>query len=415
VLSIWDTKTGKETVMPKDPEHIEHTSVISGLAFSPDGQMLATASLDYSIRLWDLTRRERLTTLKGHLSEVWAIAFSPDGQTLVSGAKDGGVKFWSPRRQKKEDVFTGASLPLAFSKDNRTLVALKRHDGQEAVVFLSLATGEPERQFQLDPPRFRAGPHFGFGPSVALSQDLRILVQGLDDGSVKVWNTETSDSHALKASDHHVDLVALSPDGRILLTSERDQTLRWWNLRDATSGSLETEARKVLFSPDGHTLAAFQRENTIELWDVAARSRRTHLVVEAQLGFSAAFSPDSRLLAVVCQDDSIRLWDVATGSVVGACVGHKQPVFSVAFSPDGKTLASASDDSTMRLWNVATQQELVTDRRLGGGTSGLLFSPDGRLLVAGSGPLSQRSGLRFYRAPALGEIEATTAQAGLKK
>ncbi|HKS36007.1 MAG TPA: serine/threonine-protein kinase, partial [Verrucomicrobiae bacterium] len=109
VVSIWDAKTGREVaVMPESPEHIEHISFISRVTFSPDGQTLATASYDYSIRLWDFAKRERLTTLQGHLSEVWALAFSPDGQALVSGAKDGGVKRWSTHRQKKTDALAGA-------------------------------------------------------------------------------------------------------------------------------------------------------------------------------------------------------------------------------------------------------------------------------------------------------------------
>jgi WD40 repeat protein len=84
----------------------------------------------------------------------------------------------------------GAWRPLVLSKDGRTLAALS---GPEAVAFLNLATGESEQQFPLEG---MEGPRrgFGFGPSVALSADLRTLAQGLDDGNVRLWNTETGDS-----------------------------------------------------------------------------------------------------------------------------------------------------------------------------------------------------------------------------
>jgi WD40 repeat protein len=256
---------------------------------------------------------------------------------------------------------------------------------------------------------------FGFGPSVALSADLRTLAQGLDDGTVRLRNTETGDITNLKAADSHIDLIALSPDGRILITGGHDQNLRWWDLRHHTNTVLATEAYRVLFSPDGRTLAAFQRGDAIQLWDVATLSLRTNLVSDAQPGpgSEAAFSLDGRILAVASSDDAIHLLDVATGKLLGTCTGHKQPVFSVAFSPDGRTLATASDDSTLKFWNVATQQELLSLRRLGGALRGLMFSTDGRLLV-GSSLSSLSGGLRFYRAPLLSETDAANAQTSRK-
>ncbi len=408
VLSVWDTQSGKETTLPADPEHIEHTGAISALAFSPDGRLLATASWDHSLRLWDFAARKRLITLQGHLSEVWAIAFSPDGQYLASGAKDGQINFWQTQRPQKDDSLPGNWLPLAFSRDSQTLVAA---DQRGAVTFFNLATRQPEQQFQLESPRFRRPPG-----RISLTGDLGTMAEGLEDGRVKLWNTQTREALTLKACDSPVNLVALSPDGRELVTGGFDQPLHWWDLRTSTCSLLDTEAHRVLFSPDGRTLAAFGRGNTIQLWDVATRSLRTNLVVEPAPGFSAAFSPDGHILATTAGpedvDNAIRLWDTATGKLLGACTGHKQAVFSIAFSPDGKTLATSSDDSTLKFWNVATQQELLSFRRLGGAMGGLAFSPDGGWLVGASGLFAQSGGLRFYRAPLLKEIELAASQAG---
>jgi WD40 repeat protein len=411
VLSIWDARSGEEhAVMPENPDHVEHTGIISSLAFSPDGRILATASMDYSIRLWDFESRKRLATFQGHLSEVWCLAFSPDGQTLVSGAKDGSVNCWPVRGEQKEDVVPGQwQSPLAISKDSRRLAGLR----QGAIVVMDVNTREtgPELPLagQADRGRFR------LPGAVGMSDDLTTVAQGLDDGRVQLWNTATRESTAIKVSDRPVSLLTLSPDGRSLVTFSGGfgPTLRWWDLRSGTNALIESEAFRVLFSPDGQTLAAFQRGDTVELWDAPTRSLRTNLVNELPLRFeasasipTAAFSPDGRVLAIACSDDAVRLWDTAAGRLLGLCTGHKQSVSSVAFSPDGKTLATASDDRTLKLWNVATGQELLTIPRLRGALHTLLFSPDGSFLVGRISTSASTGGLRFYRAPLLSEIDA---------
>ena len=428
VVSIWDTQSGLEVaVMPEDPEHIEHTGVIPSLVFSPDGSKLATASMDYSIRLWDFAKRQPLRTLQGHQSEVWALAFSPDGQTVASGGKDGSVKLWPTRPEEKDDELPGSWQPLAFSKDSRTLAARNR---QGTVAFLNLATRETDQQFQLD----RDNGRFRFPIASSLSEDLGTLAQG-GEGTVRIWNTQNRDFQTLKVSEGPLDVLLLSPDGRTLLVGEGGMrfpggfggpggrgghTLRWWDLRHGTNIALSTDAHKLLFTPDGRTLAAFQRGNTVQLWDAATRSLRTNLVIDPQPATTpmfppdvrsspAAFSSDGRILATGSSDDAIRLWEVPSGKLLGACTGHKQGVTSVAFSPDGKTLATASDDSTLKFWNVATQQELLTVRRLGGTLRGLMFSPDGRLLVGASGFSSPSGGLRFFHAPPLVETDLASA------
>jgi len=371
------------------------------MAVSPDGKTLATSSLDHTIRLWDLAKRRRVNTLNGHLNEVWAIAFSPDGQNLVSGARDGAVKLWLPGVKRKEDVLAGAWEPLGFSKDSRLMATL---DPGGSLSFLNVATQEPIQEFQLASARFRRP------CSVAISRDLSTIAETLDDGKVRLWNTQSSETRTLQVSENGFNMVSLSADGRDLITWGFAQPTRWWDLRTGTNMNVATETRSALFSPDGQTAALFSRDRPVELWDVPTRTLRQKLEDSDSAGPAAAFSPDGQLLVTSSGftdvEDAIELWNARSGKLEGEFKGHKQPVFSLAFSPDGKSLASASDDSTLRLWNVATQQEMLSIRRLGGALSGLRFSPDGRILAGLSGFFSDQPQLRFHRARSLSEIDA---------
>jgi eukaryotic-like serine/threonine-protein kinase len=456
VLSIWDAHSGEEKdSMPSDPEHVEHTGVISSLAFLPGGNTLVTASWDHSIRLWDFRKRQLQTTLQGHLNEVRTMAFFADGQTIVSGSKDGGVKLWKTEQPAKQEVLPGWE-PLGFSADSSRLAVFSRPG---TIAFYSLETGELEHPLSIEHERFgprppppgafqtpgtpanerkppdgpphggpmgggiggpmRGGPMgggMGGDMNLSFSADLSVIVQGLNDGMVKFWNTKTDETNVLRVAEGRVDLVALSPDGGLLVTGARFPTghvpaLHWWDLRTGTNGVLASEASRARFSPDGRILAAYQRDAGVELWDMVTHTLRTRLSAESP-PLALAFSPDSQLVATTPGpedlDNAVRIWDAQTGKEFGVCTGHKQAVWSVAFSPDGATLATASDDSTLRLWNVATQQELLSVRRLGGGLRGLRFSPDGQLLVGGSGLFAQKGGLQFFRAPLPSKNDAST-------
>jgi WD40 repeat protein len=368
------------------------------------------------ICLWNLAsgRTSENGVLKGNTGDIVALAFSPDGQTLFSGGKDGEVKLWPTRRPAREDTFANVRQPLGFSRNGQTLAGLTR---ENTVVFLNLATGEPEQLFHLERGRFR------FPPSpVLVSEDLRILAHGRDDGTVRLWNSQTGETNTLKVSEGPVELLALSPDGQqfIFIARGREWSLRRWDVPSGTNTLWRADIFRAIYSPDGRTLATFGRTNAsgrtnaVQLWDAASLTLRASLPTEEPPDFrypAPAFSRDSRLLAVVDQDDTIRIWDTTTGQALGACAGHKQDVSSVAFSPDGKTLVTASDDSTLKFWNVATRQELLTIRRLGGALRALHFSPDGDLLVGGTSSSSRTGGLYFYRAPQADAVDTVIVPA----
>ena len=405
ILSSWRIPSGEPAgEIPTSPEQTEHTGVISGIGFSPDGRILATASMDHSIRLWDFQRRTLLHTLYGHLTEIWSVALSPDGRLLASGDKAGNVRMWETERPDDVEPFPGMTLPLGFSRESSTLAGL---DHDSAVVFVNLATRQPVRRIHVE------GPPWPFA-KLALSDNLKVLAQGHGDGKVTVWNTDSGESSELKISARPISLLALSPEGRYLIAAGRDEMPRWCDLRTGTNDLWDIDAYQVKFSPDGRRVAHFAGDGTVAIWHVESRNAVATLTSPDSgnqlFGFLASFSPDGNRIAIALANASVGMWNTQSGEFIGEFEGHKQLVSSVAFSPDGLTLATAGSDSTLRLWNVATRAELLIDRRLGEKLHTLVFSPDGQLLV-GAGLLgSAGDGLRTYRAPRVNTVPHGTLE-----
>ena len=397
--------------MPSSPQLTRHTGVISGLAFSPDGTTLATGSWDHSIQLWDFTLRTHITTLRGQSNEVWSVAFSP-GQSIAGGGKDGSLKLWPARQPDATNTIPGHWQPLAINGDGKQLASVNR---EGTVGFFDLKSLKQTRSITLpnkDAKKDSTHRHSRSSQAVAISADLKTLVQGLRDGSVAILDTESRERTSLSVSTSRPSFVALSPDAHYLVAGGRRQPLTVWDLHksNSTEPIATIDGERALFSQTGETMIIFsERGKEVEVWDATSMTFRDKFVISPRPGYGVALTPDGGILATTANigdfNNAVSLWDTSSGELLGECIGHKQGVWSIAFAPDGKSLASSSDDGTLKFWNVATQQEMLSIRQVGTTLTHLTFSPDGQWLVSSKDPFSTSGELQMLRAPSFGEIE----------
>ncbi|KIJ47890.1 hypothetical protein M422DRAFT_205787, partial [Sphaerobolus stellatus SS14] len=364
---------GTSDTLPKQNEILRfkaHTSDVSSVAFSPDGQYIVSGSHDKTVRLWNIQTGEAVgMPFEAHTEWVTSVAFSPDGKYVVSGSYDKTMRLWGvPSGDHIGKPFQGHTAhvhAVAFSPEGLYLVS---GDSDGTIHLRSVQTSEVIKSF--------GGQTWGVN-SLVFSPDGCLIVSGSKD--IRIWSVQTGEITQGQRKSHkghtgNVSSVVFSPDGQYIASGSADTTIQVWSLITwkAVGRPLEGHAgcvKAVTFSPDGQYIASGSNDMTVRLWSVQTGGSQ-HL---------------PEYIVSASHDRTLYLWNLQSGKAVKMFQGHTKSISSVAFSPDGHYIVSGSDDKTVCLWSVNTGKAMR--HPLQGHTDSIHsvgFSLDGQYIISGS-------------------------------
>ncbi|MCT7962170.1 CHAT domain-containing protein [Laspinema sp. D1] len=383
---LWDTE-GNEVAKLEG-----HDGPVIHVVFSPDGKLVATGGSDGTARLWD-TEGKELAQLRGHEDWVNSLVFSPDGRFLATGGIDGTARLWNTSGQQLGQLpgHEGGVSTVTFSPDGRFLATA----GYDGTARIWDSSGKQLQEFKENKEDVS---------SVTFSPDGQLLATAADDGIVRLWNTAGKQLGQLRGHQGSIYRVTFSPDGKLLATGGSDGTARLWDTfgnQLATLKGHQGGVRNMAFSPDGSLLITSGYERTARIWQIFNEILQTFTLLEGRVN-SLEFSSDASLLAISTDamgPPTVRIWDASSKQLIDL-QGYKESVRVLKFSPDGNLFATVGAEGSARLWDTSGK-EVATLKGHEGPVYRIAFSPDGRFLATlgedGSARLWDTSGKEVDR------------------
>ncbi len=384
-LTLWDANTGEvlHTWVSQPGTKASFEGWSGEIAFSPDGSRLAVANLDGAPQVLDVSSGAVVLRLEGHTSVADGLAYSPDGSLIATGDnyENGEVIVWDAGTGRPLHVLEAEKIySMAFSPDGRKLAAV----GDLGILHVwDAATGEELIAPVSETSGYRA---------VAFSQDGERVYTGGQDSSVRIWDVASGENlRNLAGHTGVVGALAFSPDFRSFV-SAGDDGCKFWDLGPgkelfvAPAGIL---GAPLTLTPDGLTLVAGGPGPTINRYDPQT-GEKLQPFADVELGEGQSlvgamrFTPNGRTLVISLNDGDVLVFDYPSGELLMTLEGHVAAVIGMDITSDGRYLVTASFDGKAIVWDLSDKTMVTeyTGHELW--VLGVTFTPDDQRVLSAS-------------------------------
>lgn len=358
-MSLWNLQSGKVQTAYRNVAH-----EVTSICLSPNGQWIASASRDQTIKIWNASTWQEFASLKGHAKAVTSVAFTPDGQRVISASEDMTIKVWDLVGDNTYLTLPQPGGSLSFHPNDQQLAFA---GSDKTIRVWNLQTGEELRTLRG---------HTDGVSGVSYRPDGQRLASVSNDKTIRLWDAETgSELRVLTGHQEGITCLDFSPDGQRLATGSADQTVKLWDARTGdelrTLSGHTSVVSGVSFSGDGKRLASVSgkysghivKPGEIKVWNPESGELLQTIPSPGLTG--VALGPDGQRVATIDLTQNVKLWDVIRGredAVLASDVAPKSFVSSqgsLVWSFQTERLAVANA-SVLTIWDVRTQAALFT-------------------------------------------------------